>query len=144
MGKGLVFLSCVGMVLLAGHSDCEAFRCGNGFVTVGDSQAKVALECGQPTSKQKAGVKKEVGDAAIKQKQQYKKASKKERERKHGTQKQSVLRSEYEGTSGKKVEKWYYNCGESDFIYVLTFEGGVLKSEETEGYGRGKSDCKGR
>jgi hypothetical protein len=132
------------MVLLAGHTDCVAFRCGSGFVTVGDSQTKVALQCGQPTSKQKAGVKKEVGDAAIKQKQQYKKASKKERERKHGTQKQSVLRSEYEGTSGKKVEKWYYNCGENDFIYVLTFEGGVLKSEETEGYGRGKSDCKGR
>ena len=44
----------------------------------------------------------------------------------------------------KPTEKWFYNCGENDFIYVLTFEGGILKSEETGSYGKGKSDCKGR
>jgi hypothetical protein len=31
----------------------------------------------------------------------------------------------------KSTEKWYYNCGENDFIYVLTFEGTILKKEET-------------
>ena len=42
------------------------------------------------------------------------------------------------------IEKWYYNCGKGDFIYVLTFENGVLKSEETEGRGSGKSSCLGK
>jgi len=42
------------------------------------------------------------------------------------------------------IEKWYYNCGKGDFIYVLTFENGVLKNEETEGRGSGKSNCLGK
>lgn len=44
----------------------------------------------------------------------------------------------------KKVELWYYNCGDNDFIYVLTFENNILTSENTEGRGRGKSDCQGK
>jgi hypothetical protein len=43
--------------------------------------------------------------------------------------------------SSRKVERWFYNCGEHDFTYVLTFAGGVLEKEETEGYGKGRSDC---
>ena len=43
-----------------------------------------------------------------------------------------------------KVERWFYNCGDHDFVYVLTFEGGVLAKEETEGYGKGRSDCLGK
>jgi len=46
--------------------------------------------------------------------------------------------------SGQGTEKWYYNCGKGDFIYVLIFENGVLKSEETEGRGSGKSNCLGK
>jgi hypothetical protein len=42
-----------------------------------------------------------------------------------------------------KVERWFYNCGEYDFVYILTFEGGVLTKEETKGYGKGRSDCRG-
>ncbi|MGC9975972.1 MAG: hypothetical protein ABSC57_04550 [Syntrophales bacterium] len=30
----------------------------------------------------------------------------------------------------KPVEKWYYNCRGNDFIYVLTCEWAILKSEE--------------
>jgi len=44
----------------------------------------------------------------------------------------------------KKVEVWYYNCGDSDFIYALYFENNTLMSENTEGRGKGKSDCKGK
>jgi hypothetical protein len=44
----------------------------------------------------------------------------------------------------KKVEVWYYNCGESDFIYALSFENNILMSENTEGRGKGKSECKGK
>jgi hypothetical protein len=38
---------------------------------------------------------------------------------------------------------WYYNCGSSDFLYILHFVGGKLKQIESEGYGTGQSDCYG-
>lgn len=44
----------------------------------------------------------------------------------------------------KKVEVWYYNCGDTDFIYALTFENNTLTGENTEGRGKGKSDCHGK
>lgn len=117
--------------ILSGSIESYAFRCGDGYVSVGDSKTKVLLECGKPTSKEKVRFKKgrhyrtdekETGksDRSDKTKRTYLKEKK------------------------KPVEKWYYNCGENDFIYVLTFEGAILKSEETGSYGKGKSDCKGR
>jgi hypothetical protein len=42
------------------------------------------------------------------------------------------------------VEVWYYNCGENDFIYKLIFEDGKIANINTEGRGRGKSDCLGK
>jgi len=33
----------------------------------------------------------------------------------------------------EKVEVWYYNCGDNDFIYTLTFEDNILTGENTEG-----------
>jgi hypothetical protein len=42
------------------------------------------------------------------------------------------------------LEIWYYNCGDNDYIYALTFEDGVLTKETTEGGGVGKSYCLGR
>jgi hypothetical protein len=44
----------------------------------------------------------------------------------------------------KIIEVWYYNCGDNDFIYALSFENKTLTAENTEGRGRGKSDCKGK
>ena len=44
----------------------------------------------------------------------------------------------------KKVDVWYYNCGDNDFIYALTFENGILKKDTTQGQGKGKSDCLGK
>ena len=44
----------------------------------------------------------------------------------------------------KKVEVWYYNCGDGDFIYALSFENNTLLSETTEGRGKGKSECRGK
>jgi len=128
MRKIIIAVSCVGLFILFGHTDGYAFRCGNGFASVGDSRTKVALECGQPTSKEKVGAKK-TG--------RYKT---REGEIKEGARPHSGSYKE----KTKAVEKWYYNCGENDFIYVLTFEGGVLTTEDTEGYGKGKSQCKGR
>ena len=118
----------IALFIVSGSIDGHAFRCGDGFASVGDSKTKVQLECGKPTSKEKAGAKKV---------RRYKKG---EREKESSDNKRVYLAKEKK----KPVEKWYYNCGENDFIYVLTFEGGTLKSEETGGYGKGKSDCKGK
>jgi GH24 family phage-related lysozyme (muramidase) len=118
----------IALFIVSGSIDCNAFRCGDGFVSVGDSKAKVQLECGKPTSKGKARVKKGRHYRSV------------EREKESSDTKRVYLAKEKK----KPVEKWYYNCGENDFIYVLTFEGGTLKSEETGGYGKGKSDCKGK
>jgi hypothetical protein len=47
------------------------------------------------------------------------------------------------GIEGPRVEKWYYNCGSSGFLYLLRFVNGVLESIGNEGYGSGQSDCLG-
>ena len=44
-----------------------------------------------------------------------------------------------------KGELWYYNCGDNDFFYALTFdENGILRKENTAGRGIGMSDCRGK
>jgi hypothetical protein len=98
-------------------TDAFAFRCGNGIVGVGDTKSRVVIECGKPTYKERVGTKSNYS----------------------GDQTQSKGRK-----SSRSVEVWSYNCGEGDFIYVLTFEGGKLVKEDTNGRGRGKSDCRGR
>jgi hypothetical protein len=114
------------LLVLAVPGDVGAFRCGSGLVHVGDKTGKVLIECGPPTYKEGAGMKPKV------------KSSKTEKGKDKPTERRSSP-----GAS-RKGERWFYNCGESDFIYVLTFSGGVLEKEETEGYGKGKSDCQGR
>ncbi|OPY92168.1 MAG: hypothetical protein A4E73_01402 [Syntrophaceae bacterium PtaU1.Bin231] len=94
-----------------------AFRCGDGLVGVGDSKAKVLLECGPPTLKETTAYR-----------------SKRSHPTGPGTRTETI----------KSVEQWYYNCGDNDFIYVLTFEGGTMIEEDTSGRGKGKSDCLGR
>jgi hypothetical protein len=41
------------------------------------------------------------------------------------------------------VEKWTFNCGEGDYLYVLIFVGGSLSTIESAGRGSGQSDCRG-
>ena len=144
MGKKIVIASCFGLLMLTGHTDCTAFRCGDGFVSEGASKTKVLLECGQPTSKEKAGAKKETDKPAKKGKTGDKKAKRQKKDKGDSKDSRPAVREEYDNVSKKRVEKWYYNCGDNDFIYILTFEGGVLKKEETGGYGKGKSDCQGK
>jgi hypothetical protein len=126
MGTIAAAVGVVALLAFAVTGDAEAFRCGSGLVKTGDSTGKVLIECGQPTYKEGAGTKTKV------------KSSKTVK-----VQDKPAERRSSRGTS-RKVERWYYNCGESDFIYVLTFAGGVLEKEQTEGYGKGKSDCQGR
>jgi hypothetical protein len=116
------------LLLAAVPGEGLAFRCGSGLAIVGDRTGKVLIECGPPTSKEVAGSKKQG--------------------KSHQTDRTKKTRSSSEpGTHREdsgKVERWFYNCGEHDFVYILTFEGGVLTKEETKGYGKGKSDCQGR
>ena len=115
----------VGMAVfltVALSGDGLAFRCGSGLVRAGDTTGKVLMERGPPTYREGAGTKTKAKSAK----------AEKATERK-------VARG-----ASRKAERWFYNCGESDFLYVLTFGGGVLEKEETQGYGKGKSDCLGR
>ena len=111
----LVSLLFVAIILMS--VDCYAFRCGNDIVSKGDSSAAVTSKCGKPDW-------------------------------------QETIKTETKGTySGggskvgkysevtEKVEKWYYNCGQFDFIYVLTIKAGQLVKIETAGRGSGESRC---
>jgi hypothetical protein len=39
------------------------------------------------------------------------------------------------------AETWYYNCGEGDFIYAVSFYKGIVVKEESKERGFGKSQC---
>jgi hypothetical protein len=126
MGTIAAAVGVAALMVLAVFGDARAFRCGSGLVKTGDSTGKVLIECGPPTYKEGAGTK------------TRKKSAKTETVRAKPAERKSSR-----GAS-RKGERWFYNCGEHDFVYVLTFAGGVLEKEETEGYGKGKSDCLGR
>lgn len=112
----IIFLT-INLFLSLSFNDALAFRCGIRLVSAGDSKATVLATCGKPTSKEKAC--KENWTSSSDSKTKKKKC-------------------------GEKVEVWYYNCGDNDFIYALTFEGNTLTGENTEGRGKGKSDCNGK
>jgi hypothetical protein len=111
----VVFSSLMGVFLLL-CPEVSAFHCGDGLVSIGDTKSRVLIECGKPTHKEKVGAK----DIYYNDQRQKKRKK-----------------------SSKTVEQWAYNCGENDFIYILTFEGGKLIKEETNGRGKGKSQCGG-
>jgi len=98
-----------------------AFRCGSGLVASGDSKVQVAVTCGQPTSKEKSCEGRQTSSRTDK--------------------KGKTVKSQ---KCSNKVDIWYYNCGDNDYIYALTFENGILKKESTEGKGNGKSNCQGK
>jgi hypothetical protein len=102
---------------------CEsfAFRCGTGLVSSGDTKTQVLITCGKPTSK-------ESGCEDLRAAGSFDKKGKIRKSRK----------------CDRKVDIWYYNCGENDYIYALTFDNNQLIKETTEGRGKGMSECNGR
>lgn len=98
-----------------------AFRCGSGLVTSGASKIQVATTCGNPTSKEKACEGRQASSRT-----------------------DNTGKTKKPKKCANKVEIWYYNCGDDDYIYALTFENGKLSSESNEGRGKGKSDCLGK
>lgn len=126
MIKMVLSAGVLALLLAVSAQDGQAFRCGSGLVVEGDRTGKVLVECGPPTSKEVLGSQ----GTGTSRTASGKKARK------------STV-TEYRERSGK-VEQWTYNCGDHDLVYVLTFEGGVLTREETQGHGKGRSDCQGR
>jgi len=116
----IIFLS---SIFFLSFSSCEAlaFRCGSGLVSDGDTKTQVLVTCGKPTSKEKS----------CEQSQQYTYVDK------HG-------KAKTRKKCGKKLEVWHYNCGDSDFIYKLTFENEKVTDITSEGRGKGRSDCLGK
>jgi hypothetical protein len=127
MGKIAALWGAAAFLIATTPVDGPAFRCGSGLANLGDRTGKVLIECGPPTAKESAGSR-TAG-----------KTGQMERPKKKKTAAQSNRRD-----ASPKVERWFYNCGDHDFVYVLTFEGGILAKEETEGYGKGRSDCLGK
>jgi hypothetical protein len=116
----VLFFAALAFLLLSA-SNSWAFRCGTGLVGSGDSKTRVLVTCGKPTSK----------ESSCENRQEYTSVDKAGKVKKFRK-------------CGKKLEVWHYNCGDNDFIYTISFENGLLKSENTEGRGRGKSDCLGK
>jgi hypothetical protein len=44
-------------------------------------------------------------------------------------------------TMALETERWYYNCGESSFVYVLEFTSDRLTNIRTAGRGSGRNRC---
>ncbi len=87
-------------------AETEVFKCGNELVSVGDSKLKVAQMCGDPDSKEQVG-----------------------------TSIQPAQNLEVPEVDKLKMEQWQYNRGYGDYVYILTFEAGVLKRIDTGGRG---------
>lgn len=40
------------------------------------------------------------------------------------------------------AETWYYNCGEDDFIYAVTFYDDIVIKDDSKNRGNGKGQCR--
>lgn len=108
-------------LLLAGNT-AHAFRCKNKIVRDGMHEQQVVAICGAPTSQRRLGYASRGYDYG------WRRVSPGGIERRHfpggGTLIQEVVVTEY-----------IYNFGPRRFIRRLVFEGGVLTSIESLGYG---------
>ena len=87
------------------------FRCGGETVSIGGSRYTVQKICGKPSRSESV--------------------AKSSRDRK-----QKPPKGTTSGSSGGKGQKWYYDRGYGDYVYVLTFSGDTLKKIEKSGRGR--------
>jgi len=86
------------------------FRCGGETVSVGDSRYTVQKICGKP--------------------------SRNESVTKGSRDKKKQPRGDTSGSSSGKLQKWTYDRGYGDYVYVLTFANDKLKKIEKSGRGR--------
>ncbi len=92
-------------------ADDTIFRCGGDSVSVGDSRYTVQKICGKPSRSESAG---NTGKE----------------------KKQKQPKGTTSSSSTGKVQKWYYDRGYGDYVYVLTFADDKLKKIEKSGRGR--------
>jgi len=92
-------------------ADDTVFRCGAESVSIGDTRYSVQKICGKP-SRSESVAKTSKG------------------------KKQTQPKGSASTSSSGKVQKWYYDRGYGDFVYVLTFEKDILKKIEKSGRGR--------
>jgi hypothetical protein len=116
----IIFLASIFFLFFCTH-EALAFRCGNSLVTEGDSKSQVTATCGHPTSK----------DKSCENSQEY-----------TTTNKYGKIR--HVKKCSRKLDTWFYNCGENDFIYKLTFDDGKIINITNGSRGTGKSDCLGK
>jgi hypothetical protein len=99
-----------GLVLLA---EFKNFRCNNVIFSIGDSKGEIALQCGPPD---------------------YEEIVKLLTIRKYDDKRKAYIKETVE------VVDWHYNCGEREFIKILTFRGGRLSSvRNAEEWGSGEN-----
>lgn len=97
----------IGLFLLLTLASFQAYamRCGNEIIMEGDVKEKILKYCGKPSHKAK----------------------------------DKIVFYEYrfghKHKRSKKVIKWFYNFGPTEFYYVLTFEKGKVIAVNTDGYG---------
>ena len=121
--RGNKFLVLLFLLLLSfgwrGEAVASSFRCGQEIVKTGDSTAEVLTRCGKPTFvEEAASIRRGAGRSA-----------------KLDAGEGLVVKKRRFTESTQRVENWYYDRGTSEFVYVLTFIGGVLSNIKTEGYG---------
>jgi hypothetical protein len=116
----IIFLASI-FFLSFSSREALAFRCGSDLVSEGDSKTQVMATCGHPTSKEKS----------CENSQQY-------------TTTNKYGKIKHVKKCGQKLETWFYNCGDNDFIYNLTFDDGKITNITNAGRGRGRSACLGK
>lgn len=87
------------------------FRCGGETVSIGDSRYTVQKICGKP-SRSESVAKDSKG------------------------RKQKPPKGDTSGSSSAKLQKWTYDRGYGDYVYVLTFANDKLKKIEKSGRAR--------
>jgi len=103
MKGALLFLAMTTMLCFCSRADADTFRCGAKTVQVGDSEVSLSNVCGEPARKVDIeGSRSVVSGSRVIGKANY-----------HAGQ------------------KWYYNKGPKDFIYVITILDGTITSIET-------------
>jgi len=124
--KNSLILPCVFLILIFAvinkPGNVFGWSCGREIVSVGDSKGRVLAKCGSPESSYVANEKQSGTFGG--------------RVRNHGY---------YSGTYNSTTavtEVWVYNCGSSDYLYELRFEGDVLVGIQSVGDGSGWKGCR--
>jgi hypothetical protein len=111
-----VLLLLVSLTVVSQPAFAGTFRCNNEIFSDGDTRLEVLLRCGEPDFEEVIG------------------------ERTKGFKKKEgpfFSKSEY-------VVDWYYNCGERQFIVIITFKGGEIvhiRRSNSRGSGENVRDC---